>query len=276
MIETYGHKLITSLKEYIDYRLLKDIQAFSVKTGSLFRYTDDKFYNKTVYGSSYAQWVYHKEVSGVIVPSGFMSYSRSGDGMSIDFINGRVLFDSGHTNLSITGTWTIPNINTYITTYPTSKLLSEKNFQLPPDYKQATTYLPPYSSVLPALFLRLSDTDNKPWAFGGEQMTEYNIAITALVNNPRYMIGLFDVIRDLQERNLPILSTSPINNYGDLKDSNWNYSNFLTNTNEYAFITDSYLRFIENDKFTEKNPNIYMGFGMITIKTTRLPLQEFP
>ena len=276
MIETYSHKLLSSVKEYIDYRLLKDLQAFSIKTGTLFRYTDNKFSNKTVYGSSYAQWSYHKEVSGVIVPSGFGSYTRTGDGLHIDFQNGRILFDSGHTNLSITGTWTVPNINTYITTYPTSKLISQENFKVSPDFKNPSTYLPPYSNVLPGLFLRLAETNNEPWAFGGEQMTEYNIAITALVNNSRYLVGLFDIIRDLEERNIPILSTTPKDIYGDLKDSDWNYNNFLTNNNDYALITDSYLKFIEIDNFSERNPDVYMGFGMITIKTNRFPHQEFP
>lgn len=276
MIETYGHKLLSSLKEYIDHRLLKDYQAFETKTGALYTYSDTKLSNKSVYGSSYAQWSYHGEVPGVIVPSGFGIYNRSSGNMRIDFINGRAILDSGYSGLSLTGTWTKPDINTYITTYSNSKLISETNYLTSPTQKQANSYLTPDSKVLPALFFRLSETENEPWALGGQEMTEYTIAVTALINNPRYTVGVFEIIRDLQDRILPILPTTPLNTYGDLKDVSWNYSNFINSYEDYALITDSYLRFVENDEFVERNPKLDVGFGSITIKIPRFPRQEFP
>ncbi len=275
MNESLGHKVLASIREYVDFRLLKDLRAYTTITGKLYEY-NDQVLNKVAYGSPYGSWCYNSGYTGVVVPTGIGVYGRGSGGLSIDFLNGRVLFNSGITGLNITGIYSVPNINSYITTYSHMNLINQTNFQVSPTYKTANTYMKPYSAVLPAIFYRLSDTNNEPYAFGGQENTEYNISITALINNPRYLVGLSDVFRDLQDRILPIMDSTPLNEYGDLKDSTWNYNYYLTGNIDYMMVDESYLKFIENDNFTERNNNVYMAVGNVKITTPRFPRSEFP
>lgn len=273
-----GHWILSSAKEYYNYRLLKDLGAFSLTTGQLYEYSDSRFPNKSVYGSAYAQWAYHSEVSGVVVPSGITAgsfISRGQNGLAIDYKNGRAILNSGQTGLSASAIFSVQDINTYVTTRSDASIIAETNYLTLPNLKPANSYLQPDSQVLSALFFRTHDTENKPLALGGNEMTSYKVRIVALMKNARHLTAVADMIRDSKDRIMPILDQSPLNEYNDLK-SGWSYANYLANPTTYAHITKSTFSFLEPDLFTARNPKLEVGIATLEFQIPRFPRAEFP
>lgn len=276
---TVGAKVISSLKEYISYRLLKDIRAFNSRTVNLTQYSDPRRASYTVYGAPYSPWVYNSSISGVNVASGVSGASfipRTQSGLSIDYQNGRVLFSGGVTGLSLTANVSIPEINVYEITIPEAQLIAKTNFGLLPTLKSATGYLPPYSPVVSALFLRLIKRENEMACLGGGEWSDYNIRITAILQNSLHLTIVDDLLADLKNRTVPLLSTGVLNELGDLKNANWDYNSELNNPSDYFYLEDSYVDFVENDQFTARNPDLYIGVGTIKAKLFRFPRTEFP
>lgn len=278
MNQSLGHLVLSSVKEYFNYRLLKDYAAFSNKTVNLYEYTDDRFPTKSIYGSPYAQWAYHAEVPGVSVPSGISAGSfigRGTNGLALDFKNGRAILNSGNSGLTPTASVSVQEINTYVTTRPDSRIIGESNYLSLPNYTSATGYVEPNSQILSALFFRMHETENKDLAFGGNDWTSYKIRIVGLMKNSFHLTAIADLVRDSRSRMVPIMTGTPLNEYNDLR-SDWNYSNYLANPTEYGFIDRSSFSFLEPDLFTEKNPKLELGVATLDFRIARFPRQEFP
>lgn len=275
MTEGLGHKILSSIKEYFNYRLIKDYAAFRNISTNLYSYSDKKVNNAT-YGSPYAQWIYQSGLSGVQVPSSVSGINRGVSGMAIDFINGRFLFNSGITGLSLgTVNISVPDVNTYISTSSESQLINQTNFLVAPILTPATTYLPPYNYIASALFFRIQMTENEEMALGGLDKTKWRIRVTAVMKNDYHLAAVGEIVRDMNGRIFPIIS-NPLNEANDLKDPSWDYLDILENPTQYASIDDSSFKFYEADPFTQKNPSLFIGIGMLEITLPRYPGSEFP
>ena len=133
MKKILDHTIISSFKEYISYKLLHDLEAYTNKSVNLHQYVPArKIAGKDIYGAPYAQWTYDSSVSGAQIPTGSSNLGRGQSGLSIDFKNGRVLVNSG---ISVAGpiNVSIPDFNLYITTTSVQKILLEKKFEYAPD-----------------------------------------------------------------------------------------------------------------------------------------------
>lgn len=272
MNQTIGHKVLDSVKEYFNYRLIEDLAAYKNKTVNLYEYTDTEYSDLAVYGSPYAQWVY-QSAQGITVPSGVTStgfISRGTNGLAIDFINGRALMSGTQTGLSLTANVSVAEINTYLTTFSDSRIISETNSLTKPIYSPANSYIKPNSNIAPALFFRNSNTENLPYSFGGHDWTYYKIRIFAMMKNNSQLTAVGDMIRDSKNRIFPILEQSALNEYNDLK-SGWNYYDELNDPSSYACIERANFTYVQNDLFSQKNPNMEVGIGTLDIKMVRRP-----
>jgi hypothetical protein len=270
MIQILDHRILSSLKEYINYRLLKDLQAYKTVSLNFTKYSDSRLSSKNVYGSSYPFWVYDESITSGI-PSGIGSLNRGVSGLALDFKNGRAIVNTG---VSIgTGSINIPvsDFHIYVTTKSEMQLINESNFLRLPDLAAANKPLQPDDIVFPALIIRSFTTNNEPYSFGGTDWTIYNIRVLCLTSDNNQIIGLQHVIRDLKERMVPLLSTTPLNEYNDVKSGSWNYENILNSYTDSFYILDSSFQIIENDEFAQKNPNTQIGMGLLKIGVVRRP-----
>jgi len=276
MNQLLGHQILSSVKEYFSYRLLKDAAAYSNKTVTFYNYSDKVWTDKYVYGSPYAGFVYNSGVSGPTVCSGIYhpGFLPRSTGLHIDFRNGRIISDSALTGI-ITANVSIPDINAYVTTYSDYKLIAETNYLTWPNYQAATGYLSPNSHVLSSLFFRMGKTTNKTLAFGGQEWTIYNIKITAAMKDNYSLSAVADIIRDSQDRIFPIMTGTPLNEYNDLK-SDWNYGNYMSNPPAYGLIYDSSFGHFENDVMATNNPTLEFGLGSVEVRVARNPQSLFP
>lgn len=276
MNSSLGHNVMSSMKEFINYRLLKDYSAYTNRSVTLYRYSDSKFTGKYVYGSSYPSFVYNSGVSGPTICSGVYNsgFNPKGTGLFVDYSQGRVISNSAITG-TVTANVAVPNFSIFVTTYSDYKLVAETDYSTQPFNVSPTGYRTPYSYNLPAIFLRLKDTSNEEISFGGNEWTTYDIKVIALAKSNYELTLIADAIRDLDGRNIPLLTGTPLNEYGDLKNG-WNYANEISNPSSYGMIGDASFGFFENDSFAASNPSLEVGLGNISLQIQRNPRQLFP
>ena len=68
------------------------------------------------YGSPYKQWVTDSSISSADIPDGVFingAVSGRGDGVKLDFENGRVLLDHSSSSLNVTGSFAVKDFNIY-------------------------------------------------------------------------------------------------------------------------------------------------------------------
>lgn len=287
---TLGHSVLSSLKTYFDYRLIDDLAAYQNKTVTLENYKDPKFNNLYAYGSPYAQFVYHSGIAGTQVASGVHNPSfvaRGVTGLKIDYNNGRFLSTgtvcssyvgnsctptSCNCSVPITATMSVREVNTYLTTSSDSAILNENGFLSHPAQTQNQTgYIKPYQSVLSAAFFKLNQTSNEPFSFGGTNWTSYQVRVVCAMNDNFKLIAAADMMRDMKDRIFPVVQGEfawPFNEYGDKKQG-WDYNSYLSDPPITAFIDRTNFGRIENDLFTQKNPQLCVGVGTFDIRIAR-------
>lgn len=272
MIATLDHRLISSFKEYLSYRFVKDLSAYSNKTVNLYSYTPQRIPSKLAYGSAWPNWVY--DSSTVSVPTTIGGMVRGGaEDLKIDFNNGRILLAPANTGLTISATIPVHEFGFVITNQNDARLINEVKFEINPDQIAPNTYFPPDNIISPVIFIKLVKTINKPFALSGLDWTAWHIRTVVFAKNYFQLTGVSGLIRDLKECMFPILLADdiPLNAYGDLKTPGWRYDSFLTNPPESAFIMESEFDTIENDTFSKINPSILVGIGETEIRLVRRP-----
>ena len=176
MIEQFQHKLTTSFFLWFDNFLLEKGEAYTNTTGEFFYYEDPRLDSTyKAYGSPYKQWVTDSAITGATIPNGvFINNGLSGrsDGVVLDFDNGRALISGSATDSTVTGEFAVKDFSVYLTNDTEDDLIVENKYVVNSRVPSGPlTYIAPYDDVVPAIFLSISDTENKPLAFGGLEDT---------------------------------------------------------------------------------------------------------
>lgn len=274
MILINDHLILSSLKEFLNYKILQDLQAFRNRTVPLYNYSDKRLKSKSVYGSPFPGWVYDSSISGANVPSGIMSGGstllRSGaQGLRIDYKNGRVVMNSGQNSMTNgSGSVAVQDFNIYITSQPDEKLVFENNYESLPDLLTADSYLEPDSVVAPCIFVKFDDTNAKELALGGTTYSLWNIKIIAICRTHEQIVGIGHVVRNLFGAVFPLLDETPLNELNDVKSPPWNYASKLSGVSrdKMIFIEDSSWRYREVDSLSKKNPSLLLGIGRLELR----------
>lgn len=285
MKPTYSHDVMNSFFLWFDNFLMTKGEAYKTYTTKLYNYTDDRLGNsKVVYGSPYKQWAYDKNITGATIPSGFTingSFVPTGtSGMKVDFDNGRIIFNSGvSTGLNITGTYSVKEINSYLTTLPEDTLIIENKYILNSRFTSTETYVHPYNPVTPAVFCSIEDTQNKPFAFGGEDQTTSTVKAVLFCENVYQLDGALSIFADsFNETFSKIPMTAhPIGEFGAIKTgvypTGYNYKtlNNAYNSTQVLFLNDVTTSKMRDNVAKELNPDLYIGFIDFEVKTFRYP-----
>jgi hypothetical protein len=296
----FQHEATTSFSLWLDNYFLKKGEAFSnIQEGEMFykedfripQYPEDPF-GYVTYSSEYKQWVYNKDLDNAKIPEGV--YVDSGDGykyvkkgengLSIDFDNGRVLlsgiyYQETYSDLKIKTDFSIKDINVYLASETEENIILEKKYNTNsrsiPDYGKGTG-IPPYEPVVPAAFISMERTNNRPFALGGEDLTTLYFRTILFTENLYQLDGAMSLCADAC--NLGVCNIGydnyPLNEYGDLKDSDFYYSKTV---NECAAAPN--IMFIEsvnsskiNDRISSSNnPSLHLGYIDFTVSQARFP-----
>ena len=260
MLKTVDHFISSSLKEYLNYKCLTDLRAFTTVTGDFFQYSP-KWAGKSALGSSYAGWVYDNSIAGATIPT----YLPGVSGAIPDYRNGRFIIPTGINYTGIKAVFSVNEVNFYISSSSESKLIFETKYQQNPDRKSATSYFPPDSVVAPCVFIKNFNSKNKEHCFGGEVQSIFNFKLIAMAKSESQLLGIQKIIRDSYSEIFPLLDESVLDQYNNLRSPTWNYEDQLSVVDDYCFIENATFQIQETDLFTDDNPHLFVGVGNIDV-----------
>jgi len=284
MKPTFTHNVINSFFLWFDNFLMTKGDAYKTYTTKLYNYEDPRLGGgKVVYGSPYKQWIYDKNITSATIPSGFtinnQFVSTGTSGMKIDFDNGRIIFNSGvSTSLNITGTYSIKEINSYITDQPEDNLIIENKFVTNSRFTVSENYIAPYNPVTPCIFASIETSHNTAFAFGGEDETKCIIKVVAFCENLYQLDGVLSVFGDSYNEIFSIIPMTghPLGEFNEMKTgaypTGYDYKNLSNAYNSQTlFISHVETSKIRDSVIKELNPILHIGFLDFEIKTYRYP-----
>ena len=284
MKPTFTHNVINSFFLWFDNFLMTKGDAYKTYTTKLYNYQDARLgADKVVYGSPYKQWVYDKNITGTTIPSGFtinnQFVSTGTSGMKIDFDNGRIIFNSGvSTDLNVTGTYSVKEVNSYITDQPEDNLIIENKFVTNSRFTVSENYIAPYNPVTPCIFASIETAHNTAFAFGGEDETKCIIKVVAFCENLYQLDGVLSIFGDSYNEIFSLIPMTghPLGEFNELKTgvypTGYNYKNLSNAYNSQTlFISHVETSKIRDSVIKELNPILHIGFLDFEIKTYRYP-----
>lgn len=253
MKSQFLHNINNSFRLWFEHELLQEGQAFRNVSGSLYS-VETKFNNKYSYSNPYGQFVYDSSVSGANIITGAyvngVYNSRGTNGLSIDYNNGNVLFNSAQNN--VTANYSVKEYSIYSTTRPDAALLMEEKQRFNPKFiVDPVKGIPEDTNIGPLIYLRRDSYTNEPFALGG--MDNSTTIYRAIIFAPDdfSLDGVASIFGDSARKNLMLLTNNSFNRYGDvINGPSYNYLNDVNNNfhNEnLVSITDvDYYRFDAN------------------------------
>ena len=282
MTEQFQHKFTTSFMLWFDNFLLTKGEAFSNKTGSFYYYEDPHLHSTfKAYGSPYKQWVTDSSISSADIPDGVFingAVSGRGDGVKLDFENGRVLLDHSSSSLNVTGSFAVKDFNIYYTNDTEDDLIVEQkytvNSRLPGASQGAIS---PYDQVVPAIFLSNQTMDNKGFALGGMEETTVRANAVVLAEDSYQLDGGLSIFGDSHNEtfNQIPMSGHPMNEYADLKEGTYSYTDLSDN---YSSSRPFYIENVTTSKLADRARkslanDLFVGFVDFEIQAHRLRFQ---
>ena len=284
MKPTFSHNVVNSFFLWFDHFLMTKGEAYKTFTTKLYNYSDPRLGgDKVIYGSPYKQWVYDKSITGATIPTGFTingSIVPTGtSGMKIDFDNGRIIFNSGvSTDLNITGTYSVKEVNSYVTDQPEDNLIIENKYVTNSRFTVTEDYIPAYNPVTPCIFASIETAHNTAFAFGGEDETKCIVKLVAFCENLYQLDGLLSIFGDSYNEFFSLIPMTghPLGEFNEIKTgvypTGYDYNNLSKSYNsQKMFISHVETSKIRDSVLKELNPILHIGFLDFEITTYRYP-----
>ncbi len=251
IIPQFIHNATNSFALWAENVLLTRGQAYTNVTGSLTNYSDSRLPDGySAWGAPYKQWVYDSSITGANIPSGFYvdgSFFGRNNGVSLDFIEGRILSSGISPTSAVTGSYAVKDFNFYMSNQDEESLIVEVCENQSQQFNTVgtnitTPYLQPYQQKIPAIFINTETQVNNPIAFGGMDKCLIRMNMIVFAHDPYQLDGVLGIFADTSQeafKEVPFIS-APIDQWGDIKGGNYNYKNLVaasgTNT---IFIDDA-------------------------------------
>lgn len=280
MIEQFQHKATNSFMLWFDNYLLKKGQAFSNKSGVFYNYSDDRLDNRfKAFGSPYKQWVNDSSIAGATIPSGVHvsgSFQPRNSSLLLDFTNGRALISGAASSSSVSGSFAVKDFNIYFTNDGEEDLLVDQKYT--PNsrvFSASESYIEPYDSVVPAIFISSQSVNNSPFAFGGEDTTKIEMKAVVMAENPYQLDGALSIFADSYNEVFPAIpfSGNPTTEYGDVKNGFYSYDSLKNqHNNEPLFFVEDVVTSKLSDKVRKSLArDLFIGFIDFEIHQQRFP-----
>ncbi len=205
----FDQNLLSSFYLWLENRLIKsDSKAYLTNVPNSFKYVDfDDIPSDMVgYQGEYRQLVSDYDIdvvnSGFFVGDDFITGDSSANGgVYTDYNNGRILFPSASgTGLNVSGTYSVNEVNTYISHDSDLDFILQSDFiengQDSPYFYNETANVDQSAYFLPACFVSLASSENKEFAFGGEEDTKARIRVMLLTKDSYILDAVISKLRD--------------------------------------------------------------------------------
>jgi hypothetical protein len=281
---SFAHEATTSFSLWFDHHLLEHGEAYSNKSSELF-YLDDSrlpagFFR---YSSPYKQWVTESGVgNGAIVPTGvsgngaIIDSSDPNFGYYFDFDNGGIVATgaSANNNMQWSGEFAVKDFSIYNTNQSEENLVVENQYDNNSRFTVIKSGIAPYDFVTPAVFVNNEYIENNPFAFGGEDKTTLDFKAVVFAENLYQLDGALSIFADTRNISFSKLDFGdhPINEYGDLKEEKYSYSNLTSTKKDDLF----HIERVTTSKISETirdsiSPTLFVGFIDFEVSRHRFP-----
>ena len=198
------------------------------------------------------------EPSGVFIDGTFVEQGDSTHNLLIDHNEGRILvkaISSGGNNLinkTVTGDFKRKEINVYMTNETEEQLLIQNDFILS-DVADEPTYLKQQAELgdrkytLPAAFVSLNSSRNKPWALGGVDDTRSLIRVVVITDSNYSLDAMLSLFRDYKKTSFSLVEFEdfPFGEFFHVKKFPYYYPDFIkekaSKNYDIAFIEDVFV-----------------------------------
>jgi hypothetical protein len=267
--------LMSSMMLWMDNKILSKGQAFTNFSSNFYSVPNliNGFYS---YGLPFKQIVCDNSINGANLLSGVYvnnNYTNIGTNnlTGINPNQGQAYFSSAQ-NGSISGNYAVKDFNIYITSNPEENILFETEYRVKPKTNQNPTGLAPNALTYPAIFLKLNNSTNIPFAFGGMDRTNIDIRAIILAENTFSLDAVSSILRDTARSYVPVIENQPFNSFGGLDNGYFNYNSLSANSDMFFYIKDVSISKISYPA-DKTNYSIYPGIVDFTLENIRHPLR---
>lgn len=204
-------------------------------------------------------------LNGNLIPTGVSGL------FDINYAEGQVYFTQNVDSHALSGNYAVKDFNIYLTSEPDYKILFETQYKIRQKTSVGQAALATNELTIPALFIRPSNSEDKPFAFGGQEKTEITLRVVILADSQYLLDAISSILRDSKNQIIPILTESalPFNNYGGFKNSSYSYdsirSSHGSNPNVLYIDSVSVSRFNSQSvvltELKNINPSVYVGLA---------------
>jgi len=205
----FDQNLLSSFYLWLENRLLRDdTKAYTTGLSNNFKYIDsnDVPADMVAYQGEYRQLVAEHNIdvvnSGFHVGGSFITGNASENGgVYTDYQNGRLLFpEASGTGLTISGTYSVKEVNTYISHDNDVDFLMHSDFiengQDSPYFYSDADSVDKQAYFLPACFISTINSENNEFSFGGEENTQTRVRVMVLTKDSYILDSVISRLRD--------------------------------------------------------------------------------
>ena len=230
MKSQFLNQIVPSFMLFLDHEILQQGQAYTNYSGQLYQTTDSDFSQFNVIGSPFRQWVSDSSIVGATIPSGVYSngnYIPKVSGLALDYGMGRVITPLSFNPPNLTVNYAFKDLNVYYTDSREEKILFNTQYSLLPQNNfQAVSALNAVSRPYPCIYVKLRDSINEPYAFGGLDSTDTSIRTIIIADSNGLLDGTLSILNDTARKCFSIIPNAqlPFTAFGDYKNTSFNYN----------------------------------------------------
>ena len=273
----FNHDLVTSMALWFDNRVLNNGQGYiniPVATGY---FQPEPSRTGYCWAFPYRNLVFDSSVSGATVMSGI--YNSAGQfltrasGVTFDYLHGRV-FSPANLGPIISGTFSRNEYNVYVATPEELDFYLEKTYNEDPNILYAPTGVSYTKFMAPCVILTDAHGENKPFAFGGQDLSNRTVRAFIISNNPYNQEAIVSLMTDSARSYIPLITSTntPLTSWGDIKGGSYNYVNLMNSLGPRIFIEDAY--FLKMNPKANKNKTFLISIVEFDTSTVRYPRRE--
>ena len=270
--------LTSSFLLFLDNLILKKGEAHSPVSSNFYPISGvyDGYYT---YAAPYKQIVNDVSISGIQQLSGvylnntFIVPGQSGL-VAINHQDGQVIFNSNKNAYTISGNYSIKDFNVYLTDKSEETILFTTKIENKNRKPQTLRGLESDEITYPAVFVRLDNSMNDPFAFGGTDMTKVELRTIIMANSMFSLDAVCGILRDSAHDFFHLIKNSDLNMnaMSAYTGSSYNYSGI--STGEAIYVADVgilRLKAISSADFVNLNPKVFSAFADFQLESIRNP-----
>lgn len=278
MKANFSNTITSSFLLYLDHRIVDKGDGYS-NVGSNFYPVSGIYQDKYTYAAPYKQLINDNSIgnatkfSGIYLNNNLITPGTSGF-IGIDHYNGQLLFSSGLSSPTISGNYSVKDFNLYTTDKSEETLLFLTKIEQRPRLPQTARGLAPNEITYPAIFLRMDDTTNDPFAFGGTDMTKFSYRAIVMANSMYNLDSACGILRDSSHNFFRTIDNSSLhlNAFGCSTGQLFNYTGAATGEPIYiSNVAVKKVQAMNSADFVNLNPNVYSAFVDFELEAIRDP-----